>query len=216
MDLLTTNNKKIMKGRDKGYIIFGLHLLPGKLCNRATPGCLRACLNTAGNGSYPSVQKARARKSKLFWNDPTQFLDILHKDIKLAIKYAAAKGLAPVFRLNLTSDIPWECYSMPQAYPNIQWMDYTKYHDRHPPDNYHLTFSRSESLQNHLNAKHWLKRGGNVAVVFRGDPPKTYWGYPTFTGDNDDLRFLDPHGIIALKAKGRAQTDTTGFVVRMN
>ena len=214
MHLLTTKNKKIMKGRDRGYIIFGMHLLPGKTCNRATKGCLSSCLNLSGNGFYPIVQKARARKTRLFFNNTSKFLNLLHEDIEKALSIAKKIKLTPVFRLNLTSDIPWECYGIPQMYPDVQWMDYTKYHDRHPPLNYHLTFSRSESLINHQHAKNWLKRGGNVAVVFRGKPPKTYWGAPVHSGDDDDLRFLDPPGIIALKAKGKGQTDTTGFVVR--
>jgi hypothetical protein len=213
--LLTTKNAKIVKGRDRGYMIFGMHLLPGKMCNRATPGCLRACLNTSGNGFYPRVQSARARKSRLFWTNLDEFLTILTADIYGAVRYAKKKGYTPAFRLNLTSDIPWECYGIPQKFPNVQFYDYTKYHDRHMPDNYHLTFSRSESLNNHVSAKKWLVRGGNVAVVFRGEQPKEFWGHEVISGDSDDLRFLDPTPcIVGLKAKGKAQTDTSGFVIR--
>jgi len=214
MSLLTTKNAKIQKGRDRGYIIYGMHLSPGRVCNRATPGCLKSCLNLSGQGVYRNVQEARARKSRLFWTDLPKFLAMLHLEIQKAIKSAKRKNLIPAFRLNLTSDIPWECYGIPQAYPNVQWYDYSKYHDRHPPDNYHLTFSRSESLQNHLDAKKWLRRGGNVAVVFKDkELPTTYWGYPVHSGDDDDLRFLDPFGVIGLSAKGKAKTDTSGFVV---
>jgi hypothetical protein len=36
-----------------------------------------------------------------------------------------------------------------------------------------------------------------------------------FDGDDTDLRFLDPTGVIVgLKAKGRARKDTSGFVIR--
>jgi len=120
-----------------------------------------------------------------------------------------------VFRLNLTSDIPWECYGIPQAFPELQFYCYTKYHERTPPENYHLTFSRSESIANHAHAKQWLSNGGNIAVVFRGQAPQMFWGYPVHGGDEDDLRFLDPKPcVIALKAKGRAQTDKSGFVIR--
>lgn len=216
MHLLTTKNTKILKGRERGFIIYGMHLLPGRTCDRATTGCLRSCLNTAGHGTYRNVQEARARKTALFWNDLPNFLDILHEDIKFAIRQAARKRLRPAFRLNLTSDIPWECYGVPQEYPDVQWFDYSKYHDRHPCDNYHLTFSRSESLQNHIDAKKWLKRGGNVAVVFKGELPSEYWGHRVVSGDIDDLRFLDPKPcIVGLSAKGRAKSDTTGFVVNL-
>ena len=216
MELLTTKNAKIQKGRGRGFIVYGLHLAPNKaICSKHSPGCMHACLTTAGNGSYPQIQLARIRKTRLFHQDPIRFIDLLCEDVELACKQAKRKRLTPVFRLNLTSDIPWECYGLPQRFPELILYDYTKHHNRHPPENYHLTFSRSELSSNHNNAKLWLRKGGNVAVVFKGGPPKTYWNYPVHSGDDDDLRFLDPFGVIALSAKGKAKTDTTGFVVRV-
>jgi hypothetical protein len=153
------------------------------------------------------------RKSKFFWEDTEAFLDMLRFEIRAMSLRAKRKGLIPAYRLNLTSDIPWEAFGIPQEFPHLQFYDYTKYHDRHPPKNYSLTFSRSESPENHEQARQWLRRGGNVAVVFKDKPPKTYWGYRVHSGDDDDLRFLDPFGVIALKAKGKARSDTTGFVV---
>jgi len=53
----------------------------------------------------------------------------------------------------------------------------------------------------------------NVAAVFH-KVPETYLGRPVINGDETDLRFLDPKGVIVgLKAKGKAKKDTTGFVV---
>jgi hypothetical protein len=44
--------------------------------------------------------------------------------------------------------------------------------------------------------------------------PETYFGKIVVNGDETDLRFLDPKGVIVgLKAKGKAKKDTTGFVV---
>lgn len=44
--------------------------------------------------------------------------------------------------------------------------------------------------------------------------PNTYAGFPTYHGDNNDLRFMDPKGVVvALTAKGPAKYDTSGFVV---
>jgi hypothetical protein len=215
MKLLTTKNPKILKSIKRGYLTWGMHLLPGRVCARASKGCLASCLNTAGHGAYRNTQEARARKTKFFWEHPEAFLSLLKEEMWKAIKHSKKKGLEPVFRLNLTSDIPWEVYGIPQEFPDIQMMDYSKYHDRHPPDNYHLTFSRSESLQNHIDAKKWLARGGNVAVVFKGETPNKFWGHQVVSGDEDDLRFLDPQPcIVGLSAKGRAKSDTTGFVVR--
>jgi hypothetical protein len=57
----------------------------------------------------------------------------------------------------------------------------------------------------------------NVAVVFgvpKSKPlPVGYLGRPVFNGDDSDLRFLDPRGVVVgLYAKGKAKKDTTGFV----
>ena len=59
-----------------------------------------------------------------------------------------------------------------------------------------------------------LNKGGNVAIVFRNQLPKTYKGFNVVNGDLHDLRFLDPrNSIVGLKAKGKAKTDTSGFVL---
>lgn len=212
MELLTTRNHKIQKGRAKGYIVYGMHLHPGDTCPHASRGCLKACLNTAGRGTMAMAQRARKRRTTLFWEHPEDFLSLLRGEIRVAIRRGRNKGLEPVFRLNLTSDIPWELFGIPQEFPEVQFYDYTKDDDRFPPDNYHLTLSRSEKEGSEETCKQWLDRGQNVAVVF-DQIPRTFWGYPVHSGENDDLRFLDPFGVIGLKAKGRAKRDTSGFVV---
>ena len=58
-----------------------------------------------------------------------------------------------------------------------------------------------------------LSNNLNVAVVFH-KVPETYLGRTVINGDETDLRFLDPKGVIVgLKDKGKAKKDTTGFVV---
>ena len=54
-----------------------------------------------------------------------------------------------------------------------------------------------------------------MAVVFRSKVLPTHWqGFPVINGDENDLRFLDPKGVVVgLTAKGKAKTDTSGFVV---
>lgn len=127
-------------------------------------------------------------------------------------------------------------------FPSVQFYDYTKRHNRKDlPANYHLTFSLAEG--NDDNAFWALRQGMNVAAVFRKVPkvfhlPRTRdrdcvetgaslqtmsngitrWvgnvaEIPVVDGDESDLRFLDPRGVIVgLKAKGKARKDTTGFV----
>ena len=113
-----------------------------------------------------------------------------------------------------------------QNFPNIIFYDYTKHFNRmikylkgELPSNYHLTFSRNE--KNDFQATQVLKAGGNVAVVFRRELPKTYKGFKVITGDEHDLRFLDQKNVVVgLKEKlslnkktGKLDRDTSGFVV---
>jgi hypothetical protein len=58
-----------------------------------------------------------------------------------------------------------------------------------------------------------LEMGGNVAVVFRNQLPKTWKGFEVVNGDETDLRFLDKKGVVVgLIEKGFAKKDETGFV----
>jgi hypothetical protein len=95
----------------------------------------------------------------------------------------------------------------------VQFYDYTKRHNRKAlPANYHLTYSLAE--YNDDMAKQTLASGVSVAAVFRSkNLPAEYLGVPVHSGDENDLRFLDPTGVvIGLYAKGRARQDTSGFV----
>jgi hypothetical protein len=132
--------------------------------------------------------------------------------------------MTPCFRLNLTSDLPWEKIKFNgknvfEAFPLVTFYDYTKSAERmtafvngEMPSNYHLTFSRSET--NSAIALAILRSGGNVAMVFRKSIPSTYFGHDVVDGDETDLRFLDGKGkIVGLKEKGLAKKDETGFVL---
>jgi hypothetical protein len=205
-------------------------------CPKATIGCIDACLNTAGRGGMfkrgentNTIQKARIRKTQLFYNDRDQFMAYLVKDIELAIKQSAKAGLIPVFRLNGTSDLSWEKYEVVRngevftnifsAFSDIQFYDYTKVLGRKVAGikNYHLTFSMADG--NYFDCKQAVAEGLNIAVVFgikKGTamPEKFFNSNMTvFNGDESDLRFLDPkNSIIGLYAKGKAKKDTSGFV----
>jgi hypothetical protein len=236
--LLTIGNPKTLKGETRGYLTFILHLAPYTLsghnvCAKATTGCIIACLNTAGRGGMfktgentNKIQQARIRKTLEFFNNRAGFMETLVSDIEKAIKYAEKRGYIPVFRLNGTSDIAFEKYSVIRngieygnifaAFSNIQFYDYTKILGRKVSSihNSHLTFSRAES--NDVDCRLAISKGYNVAVVFSSKTlPDTYMGKPVFCGDDSDLRFLDPKGVIVgLYAKGRAKKDNSGFVVQ--
>ena len=229
MKLLSIGNPKILKGMKQGYMTYILHLAPADVsgyntCPKATAGCKAACLNTAGRGgmfkkgeSTNVIQQARIRKTKLFFENRDVFLAILEDDIRKAIKQSEKKGLVPVFRLNGTSDLSWEKYGIIQKFPNVQFYDYTKVLGRKVSylSNYHLTFSAADG--NDDDVRRAIKEKYNIATVFgikKSQPmPETYEGTPVFNGDESDLRFLDPKGVVVgLYAKGKAKKDTSGFV----
>jgi hypothetical protein len=230
--LLTTSNAKIVKSLKQGYQSYILHLSPYKvsgknLCPKASAGCIASCLNYAGHGGMlrdgtNKVQEARKRKSRYFIEDQRMFMLELYVEISRAVKESASLGLAPVIRLNGTSDIAWERIpvleyaNIFEAYPSVQFYDYTKIEKRFKVckgiSNYHLTYSRTES--NWGACVGLLKSGHSVAVVF-DVLPSEYAGYKVIDGTVDDLRFLDPRSVIVgLKALGRAKKDVSGFVVR--
>jgi hypothetical protein len=220
--LLSTANPKIQKGTKMGYLSFILHLAPADLsgketCPKRTAGCTAACLNTAGRGGMfrkgettNTIQKARIRKTKMYFEQRDEFLALLEADIRKGIKMAEKLGLKPAFRLNGTSDLSVEKWGIIEKFPTVQFYDYTKVLGRkvaHLP-NYHLTFSKADG--NDADVAEALMQGMSVVAVYDEIPE----GVPS--ADETDLRFLDPKGtMLGLKAKGRAKKDYSGFVIRL-
>ena len=233
MKLLTTSNPKIQKGTKRGYFTTIQHFAPSKLsgtnvCPDATPECIRFCLNKAGRGGiFKSgektnvIQEARKTRTRIFNDDFQNYKPKLIKEITAHVKRATKLGLKPCVRLNGTSDLSWEDGFAPLfwRFEDVQFYDYTKSFDRMmrflkgpwPTKNYHLTFSRSELNDDQCNKV--LDAGGSVAAVF-DDVPATFRGRAVYSGDDDDLRFLDPKGIwIGLKAKGKLARQESSFKV---
>lgn len=224
---------KTVKGEKKGYLTGVLYLAPHtisgyQVCPKASEGCRLACLYTAGRGVYNNTQQSRIKKTVRFHTERDGFMAQLVKEIESVIRKGEREDLIPVIRLNGTSDLPWEKIkavrngveygSLMEAFPNVQFYDYTKILGRNKAislPNYHLTFSLSED--NDAEAIKALETGYNVAVVMRVKrkeaKPLKWSGYPVHDGDETDLRFLDPpKHIVALFPKGRARKDTIGFV----
>lgn len=192
----------------------------------------RLQMSEVADGSRTNmVQAARIRRTKEYFADRAGFMVRLVADIRKLYKLAAKLGLKPAIRLNGTSDIPWERVPVTLAdngatfanvmtvFPGVQFYDYTKRANRRElPANYSLTFSLAEG--NDADALTALETGHNVAAVFHAVPerfsltagPLTIVS-PVVDGDEHDLRFLDPRGVIVgLKAKGNAKKDASGFV----
>jgi hypothetical protein len=225
-------NSKTIKGVERGYSTGIVYLAPSNeagrnTCPNASKGCRIACLFSSGRGAMANVKKARIKKTKNFFANQTAWIGQLLEEIDKEDKKATKNGLTFVGRLNGTSDIAWENFNVFQSRKDVQFYDYTKsfsrmlqYLDKALPSNYHLTFSKSET--NSKLCSIVLQRGGNVAMVFRNYKAVVAAGfykfdgklYPVVDGDTNDLRFLDPSNcIVALKEKGAAKNDSSGFVI---
>jgi hypothetical protein len=231
--LLTVDaNPKVAKNAKVGDYTAVMHLAPASLSGRnvcpwASKGCIAACLHTAGNPAYLEVKtRARIARTNLFFDARRLFIALLFHEMYAHINKARKLDLKPSFRLNGTSDIPWETM-MHMECVAATFYDYTKSPERAIAQPYHLTFSRSES--NDDACRTVLEAGGTVAVVVEGfgisahpkPLPKlsAMFGatYPVIDGDTHDARYVDASGsIVALRAKGDAIGDTSGFVVSFN
>ena len=226
MKLLTTTNYKTSKGEKLGILTGILYLAPAKIsgyevCPMRSAGCTAACLYTAGMGAFSNVQKARIRKTIMFFEEREKFLELLHKDIKSIVKKAKKENMLPAVRLNGTSDISWTRFKIFEQHPDVQFYDYTKILKNLTKDipNYHVTFSKNE--MNDEDCKVALSLGYNVAVVFNTKKglslPPTWNNFPVYDGDDTDVRFYDPDNhVIGLRAKGMAKKDNSGFVINVN
>lgn len=233
MKLLSINaDAKTIKGQKQGVLTGILYLSPYNLsgvnfCPWSTKGCREGCLYTSGRAKmFETVNRGRLRKSKLWLEDKAEFMRQLAKDIGALIRKADREDMLPAVRLNGTSDILWEEETDIMAqFPGVQFYDYTKAPlDKRTrvPANYHLTYSVSESRSSWTRARRYLDAGHCAAVVFgtkaevQSVVANGWRGYPCVDGDDSDIRFGDPAGhIVALKAKGDAKQDTTGFVRRL-
>lgn len=227
-------NAKTVKGQKYGYMTGVLYLSPytksgRNVCALAHKAeCHVPCLDTAGRGAFANVQDARIAKTNLFFDDRDAFMDRFVRDVLRLERMALARGLIPVCRPNGTSDIKWENVSFDfdghhyanifEMFPFMQFYDYTKTPGRNvsPIHNYDLTFSYSGTDAFRPYVRNAIEQGMRIAVVFRSrrEIPERFLGMECVDGDDSDLRFLDPQGVVvALYAKGRARLDASGFVV---
>lgn len=191
----------------------------GNVCAHATEGCMQTCLYSAGRGKFSTVQQARIKKTKLFFEDNDSFKLNLFGDLNMFYNYCKEHKLNGYVRLNGTSDINWQKIKISgktffEHFPLLSFYDYTKDIKRKPLfKNYHLTFSYSENVTVEEVSKK-LKDNVNVAVVF-DNVPTTWEGFEVVDGDLSDLRPKDKvNVVVGLKAKGLARTIKTDFVIK--
>lgn len=153
--LSKTPDAKTKKSLKENYTTFILYLDPRmkNICQWASPGCKEGCLFTAGRGIMKNVMSARRRKTEWYLQNPIGFCAQLHNELNDIRKWSRRTGKRFCVRLNGTSDLDFT--SLIQTHDDIQFYDYTKDITKYlvtlkNPDlqNYHLTFSRSDSFVN--------------------------------------------------------------------
>ena len=205
-------NAKTVKGQKQNYLTAIQYLAPFNLsghqvCAMAEEaGCHIPCLNTAGRGRFNSVQQARISRTKLLYDSHAAYFAKAKAELKSALRRAARLGFKLCVRPNGTSDLRWEYICDPdtgltlfELFPDVQFYDYTKLINRKVSHikNYHLTYSYAPTTHQYLaKAQETYGLTVNLAVVFAGALPTHFLGRDVVDGDESDLRFLDPKGVV--------------------
>ena len=232
------SSSKIAKGLKYNEMTYILYLAPAEqsgynVCPGSTAECREACLTESGHNRIDvkknAINKARIKKTKLFFEHREFFMGWLVTEINKARNDAFAKGYTFSVRLNGTSDIQPEMFKYKgkvifNVFNEVTFYDYTKVANRFKLldkySNYDLTYSFSG--YNMLQSLELLENNkGRVAMVFEGKQlPKTFMGYKVIDGDEYDMRHLDETGVIVgLKFKFvRTKIDTAHnkFIIPMD
>ena len=232
------SSSKIAKGLKYNEMTYILYLAPAEqsgynVCPGSTAECREACLTESGHNRIDvkknAINKARIKKTKLFFEQREFFMGWLVTEINKARNDAFAKGYTFSVRLNGTSDIQPEMFKYKgkvifNVFNEVTFYDYTKVANRfkllNKYSNYDLTYSFSG--YNMLQSLELLENNkGRVAMVFEGKQlPKTFMGYKVIDGDEYDMRHLDETGVIVgLKFKFvRTKIDTAHnkFIIPMD
>ncbi len=232
------SSSKIAKGLKYNEMTYILYLAPAEqsgynVCPGSTAECREACLTESGHNRIDvkknAINKARIKKTKLFFEQREFFMGWLVAEISKAKADAIAKGFTFSVRLNGTSDIQPTLFKFNgkvifDIFNEVTFYDYTKVANRFKLldkySNYDLTYSFSG--YNMLQSMELLENNkGRVAMVFEGKQlPISFMGYKVIDGDAYDMRHLDETGVIVgLKFKFvRTKIDTAHnkFIIPMD
>ena len=221
--LITTKQYKLDKSRDKGVLTAGIQLSPAHearaVLNRPdlrtvcpfSGACEIGCLKHTGRNQMPSNAVARAKRTALYWDNPTAFYDQVIRELHAVERKARRLGLAFAIRPNMLQDLPPLADRIAREFPDAAVYDYTKIPApwRRTLPNYTIAYSVSERSTNR-QIRDCVRHGINCAVIFdtgKGEPlPSTYTlaGHtlPVIDGDVSDLLYTYPVGWIGLRWKG--------------
>lgn len=234
--LLSTTHKSALAR--KGYTQRVVHLLPHResinyarsigmdttgwknLCEGSTRGCRYVCLTNSGQLALSAQQRAAFVRTVLWQAHRDVFLRLLAGEIRSFVKRCEDQ---PVIRLYGThdGDILVDAPGIVEDFPTVIFNDYTKLNipTGWVAPNVYRVRSATENTTPEQFAQ-MANEGQNHAVPFlvkrSGDLPATYMGMPVIDGDRDDLRFLDPTGVIVgLRYKTAHKRDVSkahGFI----
>lgn len=232
------SSSKIAKGLKYNEMTYILYLAPAEqsgynVCPMSTEECRTACLTESGHNRIDvkknAINKARIKKTKLFFEHREFFMMWLVTEITKARIDAHTKGYEFSVRINGTSDLDLSTFKLNgfnilELFPNIQFYDYTKVVKRFSKfdtyDNYDLTYSFSG--YNMLQCLELLSESkGRVAMVFEGKVlPKTFMGYDVIDGDAYDMRYYDETNVIVglkfKKVRNKIDTANNKFIIPMD
>ena len=232
------SSSKIAKGLQYNEMTYILYLAPAnqsgyEVCPMRTPECTEACLTESGHNRIDvkknAINKARIKKTKLFFEERDFFMAWLVTEIEKAKADADKAGMRFSVRLNGTSDIEPTLFKhngrvIFDLFDDVTFYDYTKVAKRFrlldKYTNYDLTYSFSG--HNMLQCLDLLdKAKGRVAMVFEGKTlPISFMGYKVIDGDAYDMRYLDEQGVIVglkfKKVRNKIDTANNKFIIPMD
>jgi hypothetical protein len=216
-ELLTLPHASPKLVKSTGVYNCGISLLPDKrsghsVCPSSTPMCRAGCFGNFGRAEFlSSINVARQARTRLLFSDRELFMAILFCELMRADRRARRLGVPVAFRPNILSDLPWHKWLadwIDGQFSSWNWYGYTKmrkYLTAETP--MHFTYSWSERSV-FTDALSMTAQGINVAMAFfdchtlQPTIPEFWYGIPVINGDKNDLRYLDPSGVIVgLKAK---------------
>jgi hypothetical protein len=217
-ELLTLPHASPKLVKSTGVYNCGISLLPAmrsghQVCGASTEKCRDGCFGNFGRAEFmSSINVARQARTALLFSDRELFMAILLTEMLRADRRARRLGVPVAFRPNILSDLPWHVWLadwIDGQFAAWNWYGYTKvrkYLRAETP--MHFTYSWSERTK-FTDVLSLTSQGINVAIPFFDCrtlepcvPPVDWYGIPTIDGDRNDLRFLDPSGVIvALRAK---------------
>ena len=232
------SSSKIAKGLKYNEMTYILYLAPASqsgynVCPMSTEECRTACLTESGHNRIDvkknAINKARIKKTKLFFEHREFFMGWLVAEIEKAKYNAEQLGYTFSVRLNGTSDIEPTRFQhngmvLFELFDDVQFYDYTKVAKRFGLlqfyRNYDLTYSFSG--YNMLQCMELLEnKKGRVAMVFEGKQlPISFMGYKVIDGDAYDMRHLDEQGVIVglkfKKVRNKIDTSNNKFIIPMD